>query len=83
MIRTQIQLTEEQVRRIRALARREGVSMAEIIRRGVDDFLASAELSWDDLWERASSLVGDFEDRESADDVAARHDEYLDEVRPR
>lgn len=31
MIRTQIQLTDEQARRVRAMARREGVSMALLV----------------------------------------------------
>lgn len=79
MIRTQIQLTEEQARRVRALARREGVSMAEIIRRGVEELLAAQEPARDDLWDAAAAVVGAFRDADGADDVARRHDEYLDE----
>lgn len=79
MIRTQIQLTEEQARRVRALARREGVSMAEIIRRGVEVVLAGAEPARGDVWERAATLVGAFADINAAADVAERHDAYLDE----
>lgn len=79
MIRTQIQLTEEQARRVRALARRKGVSMAEVIRRGVDTLLAAEQPDREELWERATSLVGAFEDARGADDVAARHDAYLEE----
>lgn len=79
MIRTQIQLTEEQARRVRALARREGVSMAEIIRRGVEGLLAGTEPARDVVWAGAASIVGAFEDAEGADDVAERHDAYLDE----
>ena len=37
--RTQVYLTEEQRRRIDQLADAEGVAMAEIIRRAVDDYL--------------------------------------------
>ncbi|MFQ5524526.1 MAG: CopG family transcriptional regulator [Acidimicrobiia bacterium] len=37
--RTQIYLTEEQRRRIDELAKAEGVTMAEIIRRAVDGYL--------------------------------------------
>jgi hypothetical protein len=79
MIRTQIQLTAEQARRVRALARREGVSMAEIIRRGVEAVLASAEPARGDVWERAATLVGAFADIHGAADVAERHDAYLTE----
>ena len=43
MVRTQIQLTESQSERLRRLAAQEGVSMATLIRRGVDRLLASRE----------------------------------------
>lgn len=36
VIRTQIQLTEQQAQPLQALAKRRGVSMAELIRQGVD-----------------------------------------------
>jgi predicted DNA-binding protein len=36
MIRTQIQLTEEQAARLKAVAARRGISMAEVIRQAVD-----------------------------------------------
>lgn len=80
MIRTQIQLTEEQARRVRALARREGVSMAEIIRRGVEHLLAADEPSRADLWASAAAILGAFRDSGGADDVARRHDAYLDDA---
>ena len=59
MIRTQIQLTEEQARRVRALARREGVSMAEwdvegerrgrgLLFAGARDAVAEIDLAADD-----------------------------------
>ncbi len=40
MVRTQIQLTEQQARRLRRHARERGVSLAEIIRRCVEKGLA-------------------------------------------
>ncbi|MBI4476877.1 MAG: ribbon-helix-helix protein, CopG family, partial [Acidobacteria bacterium] len=40
MVRTQIQLTEQQARRLRAQARERGVSLAEMIRRCVEKGLA-------------------------------------------
>jgi hypothetical protein len=43
MIRTQIQLTEEQARRLKAMAAERGTSVAELIRQGVDDLLQLAE----------------------------------------
>ncbi len=41
--RTQVYLTDEQRQRIDALAGVQGLSMAEIIRRALDDYLAQAQ----------------------------------------
>ncbi len=43
MKRTNVYLTEKQVERLHVRAEREGVAIAELIRRAVDTFLA-----WDD-----------------------------------
>ncbi len=43
MKRTNVYLTEKQLERLRVRAEREGVAIAELIRRAVDAFLA-----WDD-----------------------------------
>lgn len=80
MVRTQIQLTETQARRLRDRARREGVSLAEVIRRYVDRGL-SAELSERARrYEQAAQVIGRFRDRRCARDVARDHDRYLDEA---
>lgn len=78
MLRTQVQLTDEQLRRVRQVARREGVSLAEVVRRCIDAGLR--EQSREGLYARAAALVGAFEDPESLCDLASRHDEYLDEL---
>jgi len=80
VIRTQIQLTEEQARRIRALAKREGISMAEAIRRCVERALDAERADVSDLYERAAKLAGSFDDPEGAADVSAEHDRYLDDA---
>lgn len=80
MVRTQIQLTEQQVRRLRSQAREQGISLAEIIRRCVDGGLADAAPGRADLYTRAASAVGRFSDRHGARDLARRHDRYLDEA---
>lgn len=80
MIRTQIQLTEEQHRHLRRLAAERGVSLAELIRRSVDGLLASETVNRDALYEKASRLIGRFEDAEAATDIAQEHDRYLDEI---
>lgn len=80
MIRTQIQLTEEQSSRLHEVSRRAGVSRAEIIRRSIDRYLdASPECGLkppDRL--HALQVVGRF--HSGLGDVASRHDEYLDEA---
>ena len=79
MIRTQIQLTEEQSRRLRAAAARRGVSMSELIRQGIDAALAQeAGPTRDELVRRAVEAAGKF--RSSRHDIARRHDRYLGEA---
>jgi hypothetical protein len=80
MIRTQIQLTERQARRLRTRARERGVSVAELIRRCVEASLSEEEPNRAELYARASRLAGRFEDRKGATDLSRRHDEYLDEA---
>lgn len=82
MIRTQIQLTEEQSRRLKAASARRGVSVAELIRKGVDAILAREhDRSPDELHERALRAAGKF--RSGRHDISARHDDYLAEKEPR
>ena len=80
MIRTQIQLGEEQSRRLHEVARGSGISVAEVIRRSVDAYLerGSQRAAGVPTREAAASLVGRFHSGKT--DVAARHDDYLDEA---
>ena len=80
MVRTQIQLTEQQARRLRAQARQHGISLAELIRRCVDKALTDEMADRTSLWDRATRLVGRFPDRRGAKDLARNHDRYLDEA---
>ncbi|MFH1575284.1 MAG: ribbon-helix-helix protein, CopG family [Acidobacteriota bacterium] len=73
MIRTQIQLDEEQYRKLQMIAREQGLSMAEVVRTGVDLALSLYESRR--RWERARALVGGF--ASGRRDVAERHDRYL------
>ena len=80
MIRTQIQLLEEQSRRLHEVAGRAGVSVAEVIRRSVDSYLERESPGTSETANRdaAVQLAGRF--RSGRTDVAARHDDYLDEA---
>jgi hypothetical protein len=79
MVRTQIQLTERQARELKRMAAKEGVSMAEIIRRAVDAKIRGGmgELPWEERVRRAQAATGKF--RSGLKDVAERHDDYLAE----
>lgn len=79
MVRTQIQLTDQQARRLRAPARDRGFSLAEVIRRCVDKGLAEEMPDRAALYDRAARVVGRFHDRRGARNVSSKHDRYLDE----
>lgn len=76
MVRTQIQLTEEQARTLKGLSAQHGVSVAELIRQGVERILAESEKA--EKWRRAGALVGRYSD--DSHDVATNHDYYLEEA---
>ncbi len=80
MIRTQIQLTEEQDRRLEQLAAARRVSKAELVRQAVDLLLErnALERSPEELRRRALALAGRF--RSGYHDTARRHDEVLAEI---
>ena len=80
MIRTQIRLTDEQARRVKRIAVERQVSMATVIREGVDLLLRSAEtvVTDDERIERAVSVAGQF--RSGSGDGAAQHDLHLQEA---
>lgn len=80
MIRTQVQLTEDQHRRLRRIAADEGVSMAEIVRRALENALAQRDRSLEVRYRAAADLVGRFRDREEVDDLSSNHDRYLEDA---
>lgn len=79
MVRTQIQLPEQQVTRLKRLAAQQHVSMAELIRRAVDLFTLSPDATSNkERKERAMAAVGRF--HSGCGDLSARHDDYLAEA---
>jgi hypothetical protein len=76
IVRTQIQLSDDQARRLKLLAALRNVSVAELIREGAERVLADSDA--DERWQRASELVGRYRDPDS--NVAVQHDRYLDEL---
>ena len=79
MVRTQIQLTERQARELKRMAAREGVSMAEVIRRAVDAKIREgvSGVPWEERVRRAMAVMGKF--HSGISDLAVNHDKYLAE----
>lgn len=78
MIRTQIQLSEEQSRKLKRLAAARDTSIAELIRGSVDALLAAApEDNAATLRARALGVAGRFN---GMADLAAGHDRYAAEA---
>ena len=79
MVRTQIQLTADQSRRLKSLAVRRKTSVAELIRLAVNVVLdREIEPTPEERIARAIQAAG--RHRSSHRDVARRHDEYLDQA---
>ncbi|MDE0192426.1 MAG: ribbon-helix-helix domain-containing protein [Gammaproteobacteria bacterium] len=78
MIRTQIQLEQSQYERLKALAARRDTSIAQIVREGVEQVLASEQS--DAAWDRFMAAAGCCRSADGPTDVSTRHDEYLADV---
>ena len=79
MVRTQIQLAEEQAQILKAMAQEQGVSMAELIRQSIDSFIRSRnQPTLDEKRQRALAIVGQFVS--GVPDLSTEHDRYLAEA---
>lgn len=79
MVRTQIQLTEQQYEELKRLSQSRKVSMAELIRQGVDRILkSSSHISDEERRERALKIAGRFHSGRS--DISRKHDKYVAEA---
>ncbi|MEA3351649.1 MAG: CopG family transcriptional regulator [Chloroflexota bacterium] len=81
MIRTQIQLTEEQHKFLREAAAEYNISMAALVRQSVDLLVQKTkEPSREEQKQRALSVIGIASDVDGATDVSINHDKYLAEI---
>jgi uncharacterized FlgJ-related protein len=89
MVRTMIQLTEEQMKALKVLAKARKTSVAKLVRESVDQYIVTAptELSYEEKRKRALEFIkkietGEFKARdiEGKTDVARNHDKYLEEI---
>jgi hypothetical protein len=79
MVRTQIQLTEQQQAALRRLSASTGRSVADLIRQGVEALLASAPLPDKNAQvQRARRVAGRF--RSGGTDGSTDHDRHLAEA---
>jgi hypothetical protein len=78
MVRTQIQLTDEQAKRLRELSATSRESVAALIRKAVDQFIFSGNPDRSALYRQAEPVVGKY--ISDSDDISIRHDRYLEEA---
>ena len=80
MVRTQIQLTEEQASQIMRIAAERQISRAEVIRESIDRSLSSHDcaLPQEERVRRAIAAAGRF--RSGGTDGSAQHDRHLSDA---
>ncbi len=79
MVRTQIQLTEEQASKVKQIASSRGVPMAEVIRDAVEAAIAAGTgPASQERCNRALEIAGKF--RSGKKDISRKHDVYLTEA---
>ena len=79
MVRTQIQLTEEQAKAVKTVSKEHGISSAEVVRRAIDLLLRSGVyVEESEKRMRALNIVGRF--RSGRQDISKNHDAHLADV---
>jgi len=75
MVRTQIQLTDDEARALRRLAAEDSVSMSALVRQAVDRLLAARRGTPEaEVRRRAARAAGRFRSKQA--DLSERHDDY-------
>jgi len=76
MVRTQIQLTEDQAKALKKIAQSRRLSVAELIRKAVDTIIRSSTVvDREERHKRAMEIVGKFSSGKR--DISKKHDLYL------
>lgn len=80
MIRTQIQLTEQQAEALKAMSKQHGLSMAELIRRSIEYYIRAKGpvISDEERRWRAIAVSGTF--HSGVPDLGLNHDKYLEDA---
>ncbi len=89
MVRMMVQLTEEQVKALKALAKSRKIPVARLVRESVAQYIVTApiEPTREEKRQRALEFIRQlkekkiqFHDIEGKTDVSINHDKYLDEI---
>lgn len=87
MVRMMIQLTEEQVKALKALAKARKMPVAKLVRESVAAYVTTAAKDPERLKKKRRALAGlekirnaKFRDIEGRKDLAVNHDKYLEEI---
>jgi len=89
MVRIIVQLTEEQLKALKELAKARKTAVAKLVRESVDQYIAAApsEMTYEEKRQRALEFIrqikeGKFQahDIEGKTDVSVNHDKYLAEI---
>ena len=87
MIRTMVQLTEEQVKALKDLAKARKTSVARLVRESVAQYVVTTNKEADREEKRRRALEfielmkkEPFHDKDGATDVSVNHDKYLAEI---
>ncbi|MFB3886395.1 MAG: CopG family transcriptional regulator [Thermodesulfobacteriota bacterium] len=79
MVRTQIQLTEDQAKALKRISQSRHLSVAKLIRKAVDTIIISSTVvDQEERHKRAMEIVGKF--GSGRRDISKKHDLYLAEV---
>jgi len=87
MVRTMVQLTEEQVRALKTLAKTRKTSIAKLVRESVTVYVATAMSDPEQQKKKRRALAGlqkikkaKYRDIAGKKDVSINHDKYLEEI---
>jgi hypothetical protein len=78
MVRTQIQLTENQALKIRRAASARNVSFAEVVRQCIDQSLDQSDVK--NRYARARRIIGRVRERRGKANTASHHDRCLEDA---
>ena len=78
MVRTQVQLTDEQYNALKELSQHNQESIAAIIRKAIDRLLITRKPDRKALYRAAKSIVGKY--NSGIGDISVEHDRYLEEA---